>query len=326
MATDAIEKTNDAISQALGALQTDEPVVEPESVESPAAEVAEAPSEPEQPEQPEEVAEASSALAELAEEAKQYYGLSDSDIERAGENLPWILAHLDQQASVLNHSDAPAEPQQPQRQPPKEDAPKPLADLEAFDFPIDEDEWTDNQRKILDAFKGEINKQRTTVNEHRKAMEMMAQALVETHKTASETRRQTESISDAEFAGTMDDFFAKLPDEFADVYGKEPMSSLSHNSPRVAARNALVKEMQSLKDSDARLGRPARSLKDQATRTIRALHADKAHQVARREVDKKLKDYGKGRIAKPSSRGDSPVDRKARALAAIEKFAPKLGI
>lgn len=327
MATDAVEKTSTAITDALDALAPDEPVLEPESAEAPVE--TEVVDEPDEPAADEPADESAADLSELASEAKQYYGFSDAEIERAGDLLPSILARLDQQASVLLQGSSP----EPAQAPPAKQEPaaevKPLADLEAFDFAIDPDEWTENQQKILDAFKGEINKQRSTVNEHRKAMEMMAQLLVETNHTATEVKQRHESVSGNEFASSMDDFFAKLPDEFTDIYGKESMSSLSGNSPKVAARNALVKEMQILGEFDSKAGRPLRGIKEQAVRTLRALHADKAHQAARREVDKQIKTRRQSAIASPSSRaakGNDPAARQARALAAIEKFAPKLGI
>lgn len=332
MATDAIDKTTDAISNAIDALQEQAgPAIELSNTEAPVDDQsAEAGAVADDGEPESEIAETSDDLSEIREEAKQYYGFTDAEIERYGDALPSILARLDQQASSLKQGSDPEGPrQEPQRQELKED-PKPLTDVASFDLAIDKEEWTDEQIKVLDALKSEINKDRTALSEQRKAMEAVVQVLLETHKTASETQSRSESASQAEFSGAMDDFFSKLPEEFADVYGKEAMSSLSPNSPKVAARNALVKEMHILAEFDKSAGRPTRGFKEQATRTLRALHADKSHQAARREADKQIKSYGKRGIARPSGRAaataNTPEARKARALAAIEKFSPKLGI
>ncbi len=334
MPTDKTDSTADvpSVSDALDALMAEN---EPAPVEEPVAEPAKEPDteldpapepEPEPEPEAEPAAVDADELAALAEEAVSFYGLSQEEVDKAGEMLPWLLARMDKQASALMQGQAPEQAPPAEQEPAAKQEPEkkaqPLADLPTFELPINRDDFDEGSLKVFDAMKDEINTQRSTINEHRKAMQMLATVLTETHQTAAQLRQQTETASTSEFANSMDDFFANLPDEYADIYGKQPMSQLAPNSPMVATRNALVREMEILKGFDAKGGRPARATKEQAARTLRALHADKAHVVARREVDKQLKTRAAKGIARPSGRSNKkPMDlasRKVRAMAAMD--------
>lgn len=353
MATQASAPTNDSaapsVSDALDAL-FDEEGVTPAADEVSGEPNAEAAAEVDPPEV-EEVAAKENAepaeepgddqLAELAEEAVTHYGLSKEEVERFGDLLPSVLARMDRQASLLMQREgAPEEgqpPQQTQAQqaaapaPKAEETRRPLGDLAKFELPIDREAHDENTLTIFDKLTEVINEQRETLNQQLEVMRVMAPVLAETHQATTSLKQRTESTADAEFASSMDDFFAKLPQEYADIYGKEPISQLASTKPQmVAARQALVNEMRTLAEFDAKGGRPARAVAQQAARTLRALHADKEHKVARREADTLVQKQRERAIARPSGRGKPKADdigsRRARAMASMDPILARLGI
>lgn len=333
-----------SVSDALGALLDEEgvtPAVE-ETAGKTAATEADPPAEEVAAEvnaEPGDEPQADDQFAELAEEAVSHYGMSKDEVERAGDLLPWVLARMDKQASLLMQRDGAAEEQgqqptqQPQQTPaaPKaEETRKPLGQLGKFELPINREDHDEGSLTIFDKLAEVINEQRETLNQHLEALQVMAPLLADTHQAASSLKQRTETHTATEFANSMDDFFAKLPEEYSDIYGNQPMAQLPKNSPLAAARNALVAEMTTLAEFDAKGGRPARAVQQQAARTLRALHADKEHKVARREADALVQKQRARAIARPSGRGKPKGDdldsRRERAMTAIDKIKPLLGI
>lgn len=326
---------SDAIDALMGeeqgqAVVADEPAAE-------AAETADLPAADEVADENAEPGDEPGDLSELAEEAISYYGLSQADVDRAGDFLPMLLAQMDRQASMLAQGAADQGQQQQTQQtqqtavaPKAEEPPKPLGELGKFELKINREDHDEGTLSAFDALTEEINNGRQAQNEQFKVLQIMAQALQETHETASSLKQRTESHTATEFASSMDDFFAKLPQEYHEIYGNQPMTQLALNSPLAAARNALIAEMNTLAQFDAKGGRPMRSAQQQAARTLRALHADKEHKVARREADTLVQKQRDRAIARPSSRGKAKGDdlgsRRVRAMASMDPILARLGI
>lgn len=328
VAAPAVKETASEPSAEAAAPEAEEPAAEP------AAEPASEPAAPAAAEQGDD------QFSELAEEAVSYYGMTQEEAERYGDLLPSVLARMDRQASLLTQREASPQEQsqQAQQAPPPAPAPapkaeetrRPIGELGKFELPINREDHDEGTLKIFDTLQEVINEQRQTLNQHLEALRFMAPLVADTHETASSLKRRTESTADAEFASSMDEFFAKLPEEYADIYGKEPITQLVSKPQMIAARKALVAEMNTLAAFDAKGGRPIRGVQQQAARTLRALHADKEHKVATREASAQVAKQRERAIARPSGRGkakgDDLASRRARAMSVMTGPLERLGI
>lgn len=347
MATETSNESTDPINDALENLKAEEvaddqvtPEAEPETPES--VDSTEADTEVDDQPEPEAAPESTEPAAEvspLIKEATEFYGMSQEEAEALGDNLELFMAKMDQQASQLMRERAGAEKSEAEPAPKAEPAPQPkatasdIAKLDKFELKVDRDIHDESTLGVFDTFAKETNDTRERFNDLREQLKeqkeiiaALGQLAVANHSGLENITKRASEDTNLSITQGLDDFFAGLGPEYADIYGKAPMSHLKDTDPKAVSRNELYAQAAVLEDVRKQKGLPVGTLNQRLQAAARIIHPDKIKQAARQDVEADLKKAKKSGIARPSGSAKRPADREARAMAAIEKFMPKLGL
>lgn len=129
-----------------------------------------------------------------------------------------------------------------------------------------------------------------------------------------------------QFEQSMDRYFEGLDKAYVDMFGTGPMRSLAKDSPQSKARNELVQEFIALRESDARLGRPAMPDEAILKRALAARFADQVQELARKQVRAEVEERRQQAVEKPTQRTVPIETGDAAAANFVNSFYKDRGI
>lgn len=272
-----------------------------------------------------EQAEPSAAASEvdpLVAEAVERLGISQKAAESLGEELIDLLAAVDRQVIASYHDPTPPQQAQPPTPPPVEPAKSevpPVKPLGKLKVELDPEVYDEEQIKTFTTLVDEINSQRDVI-------QALAQLAVTTHDGIQKVTGQTQAEAEAHFERLADSFFSGLGDGFGDLFGKEPIRQLPMQSPKIQSRNEVVEQALALKAIDEQKNRPVKTDDQYLQRALRALHADKLKNIARREVLGEVSQRRKQAIQRPSGSNGVALTPRQKAEKHIADSMRRMGI
>ena len=124
----------------------------------------------------------------------------------------------------------------------------------------------------------------------------------------------------------MDSFFAGLGDEYADMFGKQPLDALPSSSPQRKLRTEVESTMDVLEKGYRNTGQPVPGEQILQERALRLVVGDRVQELARKKVEKAARDARGQFIAKPTHREGKPLSRSERAAQYAEQFYKRKGM
>ncbi len=137
---------------------------------------------------------------------------------------------------------------------------------------------------------------------------------------ASETRRAGEETA------WFDEFFAAMPEEYAEYVGRGNIQDLSPQSDEFAFRSRLVDAVGVLRAGYERTGNPVPARKVLAEQAARLALGDRVQEVARKQVAKQVRNAQGQFVAKPTHRQGKPPSPDEAAARFSENFYKKKGL
>lgn len=237
--------------------------------------------------------------ANLVREAEQL-GFSQEDIQSFGDaaGLERALVVFNRQLAARGRPDEPGT-QEPEKEPQKETPKLELPEINLEEVDPEIAKYIEGQSKVIQDLYGQVQ-----------GLSGLQEQVQTLH--AQEQQRQIEA-----FTSTFDGFIDNLGDSWDDVFGKKA------GDPD-KARADLMNEVSVLAAGYEATGREMPTADDLINRALRSLHGDRFQNLARKELNGKLKQRARQGIARPSNRKATdmtPEDRAARAVA--EKMAEK---
>lgn len=223
-------------------------------------------------------------LRELASKAKTL-GMHDDEISQLKDTgaLRSVIAALQRQASVET-----AEDEQSRRKP--DAGANPSSEYEAL-AALDEDDAIDPSAiKAIKALKAELDRMKSSSVE----------------RSAPNVR-----VEEADY------MIAKLGEDFADVFGDGPSSSLSSRSEHYKARASVVSEMQRIREAAKGAKKRVPDANEAFDQAVRSVFGGKVKQVEQRQLASKVKQRESQLIARPTNNGKRPVSGREKAIANV---------
>lgn len=223
-------------------------------------------------------------LQELASQAKSL-GMHDDEVAQIKDTgaLRSVVAALQRQAATETREDT----ENSRRKPDAGESPS--SEYEAL-AALDPDEAIDPSAiKAIKALKAELDKMRA---------------------------RPVEAATGAR-ADEADYLIAKLGEDYADIFGDGPASSLSTRSEHYKARAAVVEEMQRIRESARNTKKRIPETRDAFDQAVRSVFGSKVKQVEQRQLASKVKQRESQLIARPANNGKRPATGRDKAIASI---------
>lgn len=226
-------------------------------------------------------------IQELASRARDL-GMNDDEVAQIKEPgaLRSVIAALERQAKDETSSDL---KEQPRRKPDAGESPS--SEYEAL-AGLDPDDAIDPAAiKAIKALKAELDKMRVR----------------QVEAPAPEDARPEEA----------DYLIAKLGDDYVDLFGDGPASSLSRKSAQFKARSSVVEEMKRIQDSARSAKRKVPESKDAFDQALRSVFGEQVKQAERRQLATKVKARESQLISRPTNNGTRPSSGRDKAIASV---------
>lgn len=252
----------------------------------------------------------------LVDVARQF-GLSDDEIGAfpTEQSLRSALMAMDRTTmSVLrglqqpqaNQTEAQAERQQQQVQ----------KLIEKYELDLDPSEWDADTIEKLGGLSEYAYTGLTKLEDELKKRDDQISAL--TYQMQLQAAARAEEV--------IDEWFQKLPDEYADLFGKGELDGLPEKSQEAEERRKLVREAMAIEQVDIQLGRRPGSYKTNLQRALLARHPDKTEKVVRGKVRNEQAARQRQAISRPGSKPKTAKNPKQAAVEYVRNTYKKLGL
>lgn len=240
------------------------------------------------------------AMAASDRRAAQW-GLSQVETQRQPEPAPRENQNGHANGQTNGHVQPPAEQPTPQQI---------QAAIEKFKLELDpNDGWDEVTIKTLNGFNDHYH---GALSQLEQQNQMLAQALLMQHEQLQQITGQSQAEVEARFERDMDTWFDSRGDEWKDEFGTGPARDLPENSPQLANRQKLIRQMKGLAVASGKPVTPE-GLPQLRDRAFGSLYYQQIHSRARQQLTSQVTKRSAQTVARPSgSNRPVPGDQAAR--------------